>query len=999
MKTSYLVLLLLSAGTLRSQVVNTPGELSPEIAADRSISYVPGNGGPNEREWLKVTTTTNLQGQVTVRTNVGYVETATGLNYLDPGSGQWLPAKEEIDGYPGGGIATNGQTTVIFENNANTAVAVDMAVGGKRWQSHVIGLSYLDLATGSNVLIAEVLDCQGVIVPPNSVVYQSAFTDFKADLVYNYTKAGLSQWVVLRERPPLPENYGLSSASTVLQVLTEFVASPQPNVRQNEVPSIAGGTLSDQNLDFGVMSIGPGQAFATGEDPLAGIPVAKQWAVLDGRTVLAESIRVADAAGQLDQLPLPAQASVAPVPGSIRHIVSAKRLLPGPRFASTTREEMKVAQLPLRQRGRGFTIDYTTISTSQTNYDFQANLTYYLSGNCSLFGTNNIFEGGVVLKFASNVTLTVNSPVTWLGGDYRPVVMLSKDDNSAGDTISGSTGAPKTNFYAAAALFYNATAAGTNLVLKGLRVLNAQTAVAISGGTNHSLTDVQIVNCRSGLAATNAGFYLGNALFANVLTNFTGSSGTGVVEQLTSDRAAWLNSNLGTNLFLTNCLLVGVTNLGSCTTQSVATVSNSSGIFQSAAWGNHYLADGSPYRNAGTTNISTNMLAELPLKTTSPAIVYSNTIITSYTNLSLNPQAQRDYDAPDLGWHYCPLDYVFAGSTTTVSIAFAPGTAVGWFRTSSGFSHAGYGLHLSDSNNCTFAGTEQQPCYWVRCNTVTEADTSGGVGAGAIESSTYPNSPAVPVVYATFLRCSALTWGNDTYFRDDFGILAESLSHCEFWTGTVGGYGLIGNYTNCLFDRASFWHSPGDSNYPALYFRNCFWHGGVISFNPNFWVTSLRDCVLDNVGITLTGSTNLSDYAYNGFVNGSNRLIPTNSNDVVPAGTWTWLPGPLGPYYQADASPFVNAGDTSATNIGLYHFTVTTDQTIDGANTVSLGYHYVAVDGNGNPLDYNGDGIPDYLQDANGNGLIDSGEIGWNASGDPGLQVIITRPKSNSIIP
>ena len=66
---------------------------------------------------------------------------------------------------------------------------------------------------------------------------------------------------------------------------------------------------------------------------------------------------------------------------------------------------------------------------------------------------------------------------------------------------------------------------------------------------------------------------------------------------------------------------------------------------------------------------------------------------------------------------------------------------------------------------------------------------------------------------------------------------------------------------------------------------------------------------------------------------------------------------------------------------------------------MDIGYHYVATDAYGNPLDSNGDGIPDYLEDVNGNGLVDSGEIGWNVVGDLGLKVLITRPKNGGILP
>jgi hypothetical protein len=72
---------------------------------------------------------------------------------------------------------------------------------------------------------------------------------------------------------------------------------------------------------------------------------------------------------------------------------------------------------------------------------------------------------------------------------------------------------------------------------------------------------------------------------------------------------------------------------------------------------------------------------------------------------------------------------------------------------------------------------------------------------------------------------------------------------------------------------------------------------------------------------------------------------------------------------------------------------------VEGDSIVDIGYHYVATDTNGIPLDSNSDGIPDYLEDANGNGLVDSGEIGWNIVGDLNLQVLITRPRNGSILP
>jgi len=166
----------------------------------------------------------------------------------------------------------------------------------------------------------------------------------------------------------------------------------------------------------------------------------------------------------------------------------------------------------------------------------------------------------------------VNTPISWQGANYRPIVLVSKDDDSVGAPVNGSTGNPGINFYAASALTIGVT---NSVTLQNLRVANAQTAISLSGGSGHVIRNAQLVACQKGIAATSAEFSLRNALLYNVLTNFTGSSSTGRVEHLTVDTANWLNKDIGTNLFLTNCLLVAVTSTG---TYSVPYDSDGDGI-------------------------------------------------------------------------------------------------------------------------------------------------------------------------------------------------------------------------------------------------------------------------------------------------------------------------------------------------------------------------------------------------------------------------------------
>jgi len=52
---------------------------------------------------------------------------------------------------------------------------------------------------------------------------------------------------------------------------------------------------------------------------------------------------------------------------------------------------------------------------------------------------------------------------------------------------------------------------------------------------------------------------------------------------------------------------------------------------------------------------------------------------------------------------------------------------------------------------------------------------------------------------------------------------------------------------------------------------------------------------------------------------------------------------------------------------------------------VDIGYHYVAVDGNNVLLDNDSDGLPDYLEDSNGNGSYAAGDLAdWNSSDTDG---------------
>src|SRR6185437_11897166 len=92
--------------------------------------------------------------------------------------------------------------------------------------------------------------------------------------------------------------------------------------------------------------------------------------------------------------------------------------------------------------------------------------------------------------------------------------------------------------------------------------------------------------------------------------------------------------------------------------------------FQTVGAGKYYLTNGTAFRNVGTTNIDSELLAELRQKTTYPPITNYN------EETELGPIISRDTNAaPDLGYHYDPIDYLF---DDTVNVTFLPGTVVGF---------------------------------------------------------------------------------------------------------------------------------------------------------------------------------------------------------------------------------------------------------------------------------------------------------------------------------
>ncbi len=1012
MKTSIIVTALLALLVINASA-QTASQSATKLRAPTSIRVV--DRGPHHKVWQWETYEQSPEGQIVPHIHQ-YTELATGLHYRS--NGQWLDSKEVISILPDGtAAATNGQHQVYFPSDIYSG-AIDLVTpDGRQIKSRPVGLSYDD---GTNtVMIAELTNSIGYLVGTHQVIYPNAFTGFKADLRYTYTKSGFEQDVILRQQPPTPESLGLNADTARIQVLTEFFSPPPTTTRPMAMPVQAGLALTDQSINFGAMEMVQGRAFLVGTNA-SWVRVSKQWVLLDGRRFLVEEVPVDSIANELATLPLTAMNT-----GSAKtsHLASRHLALPPQRLAQKSTKSVLLAKADPSEPG--FVLDYQTVnSTITTNFTFQSDTTYYISGSVNLYGTNT-FEGGTVIKYApyASISLYANTNI-FLGSSYRPIVFTAVDDNTVGETISGSTGTPS-GYYAYPALFFQNSAPFT---LTDFRISYALYSILWgAGGGTSALTDGQFNNCLYGMILLAGGVNVENVLFNNDSYDFFGFYGTFNAQNCTFAYNGYVMSTIvsgvpSTYAFTNSvfAVIVGITPPSGSTavgdhnaffyadgfsTLGSNPISLSSYPYQTVGAGSYYLTSGSGCQSNGTANIDPILSANLASKTTQPPLVYSNVTLTA--NLTFSPQAVRDVNVkPDLGYHYDPLDYVFGGCSASSNLTFTVGTAVGWF----GPSGSAYGFSLPSLAKGMFNGTATQPCIFTRYDTVQE----GGNGiwtnnvssvAGIIERDTTEYYNAA-VINADFTHCYALS-SDPNYFRDNGGYLTVYANNCEFYSGNLLGRQMALNMTNCLFDRITVGdNSETFGSSPNVALRNCSLHGGVLVAEHGYapgWPFWIENCALDGTDLSSIndvsgGNTNFTYCNFNAFLTNSIRFPMLGTHDVTNIISFNWQSSWFGNYYLPTSSPLINAGSTTADQVGLYHFTTQTNQVPETNSIVDIGYHYVATDQYGNPLDTNGDGIPDYLEDANGNGLWDSGEINWNAY-DTSLKVLISRPRNGTSLP
>jgi hypothetical protein len=1026
-----LLRLALSASAIRSRLAFILIPLccislaAPSVKASTNIpaNYLEVSRGPNSRILEGTQIWTNALGRA-VTNKTSYTEVASGLSRWDAAGAKWIPSSNQIQITANGASMTNCAHQVFFPADVNSGSIDLITPEGLHMTSDIAALVYFDGVT--NVVIATPQDSIGQLLPTlTQVIFTNVLSNAVCDVLYDCTLAGLSQTIVIRQQLPPPESFGLTASNIWLQIWTEFTASPTPSISE---------TQTGESLDFGQMKMGKGTAFMLGTNAPS-VPVFKQWFSQSGRTFLIESVLLSAIQPQLQQLPgtgssgsgggqsrlsrpHPMFAASAPPPRKSKQIE-----LPARKLAKKSTARMRLAKSAPAQKG--LALDYEMINGNVTNFTWKSDSTYFVTNGFYVYGTN-VIEGGTVVKFARTSGIYLYSTnISFKTGQFRPCIFTAVDDDTVGSWITNSTGTPTNRDYAlggsgALSISYEGFSTGTPL--RNLRFSHLNTAISFDYDIGfYSLYDCQFNDCNTAINQSGQSVVakVYNTLFFNGLSAFAYESSvqspTFHCQNVTihncdsvavpPDGYTW--DDLGDASFeFVNSLIVDsdVSNLSPyLTTNASAILTNDTGVFQTVGAGSHYLADDSPYRNEGTTNIDPALLADLQQKTTYPPVFINGGTGSYYTNdLTLYPQAQRESgDAPDLGWSYDPIDFAFSGIFVTNStFTVMPGTVISALVTNGG----GYGLTMGSGGRFLCQGTPTSLCRIVNFNTVQEQYTTNFVGEPSWDLLS-PNSsgnPPASVIECRFTDFSLLA--QDANFLYDPGSTANTgtidFQDCQFHGGKITVGDSTVNLTNCLLERVKAQLYSTDGNVPTI--RNNLFYGGTFDFYPSVTNALVKDNVFDQTSIP----TSLAGYGYNGgfnaFLTNCDRMLPTNSTDLLLTNI-TFQAGPLSYYYYPTNTPLTPLIDgdtlTTAAQVGLFHYTTTTNEVKEANSPLDIGFHLVALGANGLPVDTTGCGTPDYLRDANGNGLVDSGELSWTNAADLGLNVIITRPANNSIIP
>lgn len=699
----------------------------------------------------------------------------------------------------------------------------------------------------------------------------------------------------------------------------------------------------------------------------------------------------------------------------------------------------------------GLVVDFELINVSGGgNWTFSGDNTYLVSGPVYL-PWNTVIEGGTVIKFTpvppggDGAKIVCSGTLECRTTGYHPAILTSREDDSVGEMVSIELSSPEVGFYGNPAIelqgildsWYDYDGAPEphyfhypNGRLHDLRISFAKIGISLLHVNDVPPNDqvdqipmivrnVQIVDCETAIDNNRSDVNLQNGLVCNN-TNPHWASGAFLhttyesatrCENVTLNQIAELDAAGGLGyLCFTNSLLMNVADIEYAQhiwdSSDVNLGNGEPGtIFASAGAGNYYLVDDSPYREVGTTSIDPELLEELQTKTT-----HAPEMLTAYIveNLSLGPTVPRNTGPPDLGYHYYLLDYVIQGIQINNSkVTIKPTTKIA--------------LHISDQDDFAIGilpgGRFVSEGYPADKNVITWANSvqeslsscflKTAFDAHCVDGSPLPPpslrfrftdlpTPAGPTYhFAPGLTSSSYMSNLREFVLQDCTIRGGYLLHdlSDSTPRTVA-------WTNNLFERV-YIGINGANHYDDAHpqelfaFNNLFYKcnvslipgptGDSQSGTSDNTAWKIKDnmfdeCILPENYYPMTGQD------YNAYVSMSSRLQPLASHNVALGGI-TYYASPFGNYYVADYS-WSDNGSRSASEAGLYHYTTHWGGAKEATSQVDIGIHYLVPGLTWQPIDTDGDGIPDFAEDRNGNGIKEDNETSFQVANSNWLQII-----------
>ena len=597
---------------------------------------------------------------------------------------------------------------------------------------------------------------------------------------------------------------------------------------------------------------------------------------------------------------------------------------------------------------------YVTLNQNYSDYTFQGDTTYYISGPVNLSGTTT-FEGGAVIKAGGSgqINIDASGTIVCKTGPYRPAVFTSAKDATIGVAVLSGSSA-----YGDANIFLNIAA--PNVALHDLRFCYCRVGIDQGDGSivaSLSVTNCQFQNVDKALLGYNLAAY--NVLIArstNLDAAFVAKGPRLTAENVTADggNSFFELDYSGATAALTNCLVTGqpLTRFPAVV-QSNATVclpTVTVPVYKTVGGGSYYLTNNSSYRDDGTTNIDAGLLAQLQQKTTVPPIM----LVSNFTVVTtLSPQAQRDTNTPDIGFHYDPIDYMWTNLVAAQNVTLTNGVAVAFWK-------------LLDAGWVASQGSVKQMNHIFPRSCVQESEQSNGSCFAIVWRANNLNFTAM----SSLGRASTLIPWAGTFQNNTFQNITLYISAPGSFAGSPDDLPCVQIpmlVKNNVFERCNLTVESGDylnDYYPGndpdyfefdyematKFYNNLFWNGSVTIFgndypceeqllSPDF---SFYNNAFDNASTSINALW--MDYA-------DNADIGTSSSGVSDhyVSSFNYATGPLGPWYQA-STDLIDEGTTNAGDLGLYWFTTQTNQVPETNSIVDIGFHYAVLDTNGLPL-------------------------------------------------